>query len=211
MPIAPKKNIPYTAYMHLADIKEGYNLKIKRLSNLQQLPRDMDLNYAGYLFHIDSCQDVIFVEKSKCIVFTKHINEEKDSFYKNYLSFLNLPIQIVLFDKTKNANFADADLMMEIKAYIDSVAGIDLELLESLEPIIIYLRKKEIQQPVCNTLKGKVHYHEIPGKGKIDFQAVLRALVEAQYDGYVTIELYNHVDAWESVLPESRKYLLQYI
>lgn len=41
---------------------------------------------------------------------------------------------------------------------------------------------------------SRVHEHLIPGKGAIDFAAVLRAIRSTDYDGWLTIELYPYLD-----------------
>ncbi len=40
----------------------------------------------------------------------------------------------------------------------------------------------------------RVHQHLVPGDGAIDFPAVLRALRDVKYTGWVTVELYPYVD-----------------
>jgi sugar phosphate isomerase/epimerase len=40
----------------------------------------------------------------------------------------------------------------------------------------------------------RVHHHLIPGEGAIDFKAVLKALDDIGYRGWVTIELYPYID-----------------
>ena len=37
---------------------------------------------------------------------------------------------------------------------------------------------------VANTLTGIVHFHEIPGEGKMDFAASLKALNDNGFSGY---------------------------
>ena len=70
---------------------------------------------------------------------------------------------------------------------------------------------------LCNTgilyngkvhVKGKVHHHEIPGEGDIDFRSVFDLLSDADYEHYLSVELYAHADVWERALYQSRKYLL---
>lgn len=56
-------------------------------------------------------------------------------------------------------------------------------------------------------IKNRIHYHEIPGEGDIDLKAVLDILKEENYDGYVSVELYHHVDVYEKALKESHDYL----
>ena len=38
------------------------------------------------------------------------------------------------------------------------------------------------------------HYHLVPGDGIVDFRAIFGALREVGYDGWVTVELYPHLD-----------------
>jgi sugar phosphate isomerase/epimerase len=40
----------------------------------------------------------------------------------------------------------------------------------------------------------RIHHHQIPGEGAIDFAAVLKAIRDIGYDGWVTIELYPYTD-----------------
>ena len=58
-------------------------------------------------------------------------------------------------------------------------------------------------------IKGRTHHHEIPGEGDIDFKAVFRALKDAGYKYYLSVELYHHADVWRKALAESRRYLLK--
>ncbi|MCE5337001.1 MAG: sugar phosphate isomerase/epimerase [Desulfobacteraceae bacterium] len=41
---------------------------------------------------------------------------------------------------------------------------------------------------------GGKHYHQIPGEGDMDFDAVFSALDGVAYDGYITVELYTYPD-----------------
>jgi len=40
--------------------------------------------------------------------------------------------------------------------------------------------------------KNKIHYHLIPGKGEINFKTMYKALMEINYNGYLTAELYPY-------------------
>jgi len=40
----------------------------------------------------------------------------------------------------------------------------------------------------------RVHHHLIPGLGAIDFEAVIAAIKESGYDGWLTVELYPNID-----------------
>ncbi|HQK92522.1 MAG TPA: sugar phosphate isomerase/epimerase family protein [Armatimonadota bacterium] len=43
-------------------------------------------------------------------------------------------------------------------------------------------------------IRGKVHQHLVPGEGDMDLSAVVRALREVDYDGYLTIDLFHIAD-----------------
>lgn len=58
-------------------------------------------------------------------------------------------------------------------------------------------------------IKGKVHHHEIPGEGDIDFRSVLEVLSDANYEHYLSVELHAHADEWERALYQSRNHLLE--
>ena len=63
--------------------------------------------------------------------------------------------------------------------------------------VLRYLREQGIATGmVANTVTGKVHYHEIPGKGDIDLESCFKALLENGYQGFGSVELYHHVDCW---------------
>lgn len=49
----------------------------------------------------------------------------------------------------------------------------------------------------------RVHEHLIPGHGAINFAAVFRALREIGYDGWLTVELYAHVNDPDAAARES--------
>lgn len=56
-------------------------------------------------------------------------------------------------------------------------------------------------------IKQRVHHHEIPGEGDIDFARVFAALEGAHYEHYVSVELHHHAEIWQRALGESLHYL----
>ena len=58
-------------------------------------------------------------------------------------------------------------------------------------------------------IKGRVHHHEIPGEGDIDFRALFQVLKKGNYAHYLSVELYWHIDDWERALYQAREYLLE--
>lgn len=208
---------PFTQYMHLADIKEGYNLKFieSSLENIKNL--NIDFNYASYLINITASNIFIFMSNHECIYFYDEVLTSDHM--ENFNSFLKSMCYNIkpLFKSIKFEIEGSNDLTLEIKAFLDSISGIEFNVLNKSIPILKYLRSEStseeraiITQPICNTVNGKVHYHELPGNGQIDFNGVFKAL-KNNYDKFITVELYNHSDMWEYALPESRKYLLKYI
>ncbi|NJQ05679.1 sugar phosphate isomerase/epimerase family protein [Streptomyces lonarensis] len=56
-------------------------------------------------------------------------------------------------------------------------------------------------------IKGRRHHHEIPGDGDIDFAAFFRICREQGYEGYYSVELYNHSDDFDGALKRSIAHL----
>lgn len=56
-------------------------------------------------------------------------------------------------------------------------------------------------------IRQRVHHHEIPGEGDIDFCRVYSLLKRAGYCHYVSVELHHHDGMWQRALDESLAYL----
>jgi hydroxypyruvate isomerase len=78
------------------------------------------------------------------------------------------------------------------------------DLLDSIAKALPYTRHVHIED-----IKGKVHHHEIPGEGDINFHAVFQTLKDGGYKYYLSVELYHHADVWKQALSKSRKNLLK--
>lgn len=76
------------------------------------------------------------------------------------------------------------------------------DLLPSIADALPYTRHIHVAD-----VKGKVHHHEIPGEGDINFHSVLEVLKEANYEHYLSVELHAHADEWKRALYQSREYL----
>ncbi|MBZ9607166.1 sugar phosphate isomerase/epimerase [Clostridium estertheticum] len=76
----------------------------------------------------------------------------------------------------------------------------------ALENSLQYTRHIHIED-----IKNKVHYHEIPGEGDINFQKVFEILKKYNYEDYVSVELYNHSEMCDKALKESKEYLTNVI
>jgi L-ribulose-5-phosphate 3-epimerase UlaE len=213
--------LPYIAYMHLADIKDGYNLRFYVLEDLSSELKDIniDFTYAGYLFYFKRTDTFLFVDKHWSYYFCTEMfspmektdvetfkQQMKKSFFVDYI-----PI-----NHTNVNHFPEVNLV-DVSAYVDAIPEISISLQNKIRPILNFLRSFKIAntaiipQPVCNTVKGKVHYHEMPGEGGIDFTAVLEVLKDSYYEGFITVELYNHVEVWEKALSPTLCYLNQCI
>lgn len=57
-------------------------------------------------------------------------------------------------------------------------------------------------------IKDRVHFHQIPGDGDIDFDRIIKIIEDSGYSHYVCVELHNHDGVWQKALDESRAYLL---
>ncbi len=53
----------------------------------------------------------------------------------------------------------------------------------------------------------RVHQHRVPGRGAIDFEAVLGAIDQTGYDGWVTVELYPYIDDPDAAGREAKAHL----
>lgn len=56
-------------------------------------------------------------------------------------------------------------------------------------------------------IRQRVHRHEIPGQGDIDFAAFIDILLRHNYRGFISVELYNHADRYAEALPASLSFL----
>lgn len=59
-------------------------------------------------------------------------------------------------------------------------------------------------------IKGRRHYHLVPGNGNIDFGAFFKAAEETGYAGYFTVELYTYPNAPETVARAAFEELKKY-
>ncbi|MGO8944941.1 MAG: sugar phosphate isomerase/epimerase family protein [Syntrophobacteraceae bacterium] len=56
-------------------------------------------------------------------------------------------------------------------------------------------------------IKGRKHYHLIPGEGDIDFEDIARALAGIEYEGFGTVELYTFPENPEQAARKAFDYL----
>lgn len=80
------------------------------------------------------------------------------------------------------------------------VAGEDpVDTIQSLSHHILNIHLEDI--------KGRKHYHLVPGQGNINIEAVVSTLKDNGYDRFVTVELYTYCDEPEEAAQEALRYL----
>lgn len=60
-------------------------------------------------------------------------------------------------------------------------------------------------------IKGRKHYHLVPGDGNMPFQSLFDAMNQIKYQGFVTVELYQHAHQDEWAASRAFQYLSQYL
>ncbi|ASA25732.1 sugar phosphate isomerase/epimerase family protein [Paenibacillus donghaensis] len=60
-------------------------------------------------------------------------------------------------------------------------------------------------------IKDRIHYHEILGQGHLDFPRIFSILSKHNYDGFVSVELYNHTGVHQKALKESYEFINKHI
>lgn len=205
---AIKINAAHAKYIHIADIKPGFNMKFaavddRDIGNLIQnntAHRDAilyDLNDSGLYLYIHGNQRFIVGPEALICRLDKTFN---------------MPV-LIIEEEFLSQRFS-IDVKQEIDAYISSIPGVKYARALHAYGAVATLRLGNSSQPqvisdvVCNTINGKVHYHERLGIGNIDYSSVFSALIESRYNGYCVVELYNHAKLWRDVAPASVKYIL---
>ncbi len=208
------KAAPHARYLHVSDAREGYNLKIIKMSENMAV----DLNFAGYLVYFPENADFLLLDRQNPIYFyDNQPTQEQKKRIEETAGRTNVKEAVVYVDY--NSLFAGStEFDDEIFTYLISVPGLSFDVLERVKPIIGYLRGTKnpdgrafMDKMVANTLTGIVHFHEIPGEGSLDFEASFKALSKNGFSGYASVELYHHVASWEKALADSFNHLSQYV
>jgi sugar phosphate isomerase/epimerase len=81
---------------------------------------------------------------------------------------------------------------------------------EDVPKVIKMLAKEKVLRHIhIEDIKDTVHFHLIPGEGDIDFKSIFKTLKEVNYQGCVSVELYN---LWDKnpvlACKKSYKYLM---
>jgi sugar phosphate isomerase/epimerase len=205
---------PHARYLHVSDAREGYNLKIVKMSDTLKF----DMDFASYLVYFPESADFLLLDRNILIYF---YDDEPTSQQKKTADDLagkaniTAPIKCVDYN---NLYAGKTQLEPEIFTYLISVPGLSFDVLERARPILIYLRSTKnaegkllMDKMVANTLTGIVHFHEIPGEGTLDFESSFKALNDNGFTGYASVELYHHVASWEEALADSYDHLSRYV
>jgi sugar phosphate isomerase/epimerase len=205
---------PHARYLHVSDAREGYNLKIVKMSETLSF----DMSFASYLVYFPENADFLLLDQNNPIYFYDEMPASQQKKIADDLAGkakINAPISYVDY----NSLFAGATKFDdEVFTYLISVPGLSFDVLERARPIIIYLRSTKnadgkllMDKMVANTLTGIVHFHEIPGEGTLDFEASFKALNDNGFTGYASVELYHHVASWEQALADSYEHLSKFV
>ena len=197
-----------TKYLHVSDTTEGYNLKILQMAdNL-----DLDFGFASYLIYFPESADFLFLDDNRAAYFYDGTPDR--ALIDRLAQGLNGAAEVIYlpYDQLPQESSSYDD---EIFTYALSIPGLNFYVLDRAKPIIHYLRQTDrrdqglpyMDKMVANSLTGKVHFHIIPGDGEIDFVACFKAAVDNGFDGYATVELYHHIDAWEQAVSRSYQQL----
>jgi sugar phosphate isomerase/epimerase len=205
---------PHARYLHVSDAREGYNLKIVKMSETLTF----NMNFASYLVYFPESADFLLLDQNNPIYFYDDAPTARQKKTADDLAGqANITAPIVYVDY--NTLYAGTtQFEPEIFTYLISVPGLSFDVLDRARPIIIYLRSTKnsegkllMDKMVANTLTGIVHFHEIPGEGTLDFEASFKALNDNGFTGYASVELYHHVASWEKALADSFEHLSQFV
>lgn len=72
----------------------------------------------------------------------------------------------------------------------------------AIEKALPYSRHIHIED-----IKQRIHHHEIPGEGDINFEKIIKIFKKSNYSHYVSVELHHHTDMWQRALKDSLNYL----
>ncbi len=132
---------PHTCYLHVSDAREGYNLKIVRMTEGLTL----DLDFASYLVYFPEYADYLLVDRNNPIYFyDEKPGRDQQKCVEAVLNSVNIQQAPVCVDY--NGLFAGSTPFDdEIFTYLISVPGLSFDVLERARPILIYLRSCEKQ------------------------------------------------------------------
>lgn len=201
-----------TMYIHMADIRDGFNLKYLPISASEIGSISDDGEDIPAFYDIDDSGLYLFLHKKKKLFIGEPATLAAARARHGDISTIEIDKAHLTKERKEST-----DIRQEVLAYLDSVSGIEYERALRAYNAITALRLGSSSEPpvienrVCNTINGKVHYHDLFGNGKIDYSKVISALMAGGYNGYCTIELYNHAPLWREIAPQSTKFIVSKI
>lgn len=198
---------PQARYLHISDACAGYNLKV--VQDADDLA--FDLARASTLVHFPDTSEFLLLDLAHPIYFqTGSPSRARAARIDQLLTRAGItrPLAEVDYASLHQGRSALDD---ELFTWLISLPGLSYDVLERARPIAAYLRgvrgEARVTRRVANTRTGIVHFHEIPGRGTLDFAASFNALTAHGFDGYGAVELYHHVDGWQEALAASFRHL----
>lgn len=112
----------------------------------------------------------------------------------------------------------NADQFLELTQRVDSpMLGLNFDVGhfycvgDPLPETIARLARFTKHYHVEDIAASRVHEHLIPGRGAVDFDAVIGAIKKTDYDGWLTIELYPYLDDPNGAGAEAARYLSRWV
>lgn len=198
---------PHARYLHVSDARAGWNLTIAH----DAPSLGFDLAARSTLVHFPDTADYLLVDAAHPIHFrAAHPSPSRQARVAELLAQAGIAQapRVVAYDQL----YAGASpLDDEIFTWAISVPGLSYDVLARAKPVVAYLRGAKgpplVTAMLANTRTGIAHFHEIPGRGTLDFAASFKALAGHGFRGHATVELYHHVDGWQAALAESYRQL----
>jgi len=107
----------------------------------------------------------------------------------------NAEVAAVIARTGSDSLWLSQDLGHTVVVEEDPLASLALHL-----PITRHLQVEDIA--------GRVHAHLVPGDGDVDFRSVGQALAEGGFDGWLSVELYDHDAVHREAAQRAREHLL---
>ncbi len=209
---AIRRAAPYTKYLHVSDSTDGCNLKV--ISFQEDLV--YNFNFASYLMYFPDTADFLFIDPDHSLYFyDKPLSAKERASVEELAQKINaVTVRYIDYNSLFMGRSPYYD---EINVYAISLPNLSFCVIDRVRPIVHYLKitksdkthRPIIEKKVANSLTGKVHFHDIPGVGQIDFTSCFDTLRMGNFSGYATVELYHHVDMWQDTLQESFNFLSQ--
>ncbi len=135
------QNLDITRYMHLADIKNGHNLRLGTAAKLREVNvDDLDLSFASHLIMIGSGEQYVYLgRESTLVLYTDDPPSNADIQHISQLT-ANRTISLYRFSQPTTQSSMRDRLHPEISAYLGSVAGMNMDVLARFEHPLRYLR-----------------------------------------------------------------------